>query len=546
MATASANMIGSSYFTAGNSSGERLTVVTFENPAGADISIDSIKLYLGTGSGDFTSDDDVYGSGAPILTNVKAYSIISSAVNVDNVIDPTGPEGGTYPNYNSPNWELYTFTFSNLVVAANNTVNFDILRPELGKCLVVSKSEFGPKRKATISYTVVNQNVTLSYNANGGGGAPASQILTSGVAGTISSTRPSRVNYEFLGWSTSPNATTATYQPGGSITITSNTTLYAVWLEKVTITFNSNGGDTTPASQTVPKNTVINLPPIGSVGHLKVRLQFDSNGGNPVPDMYVDETPLGWSTKGYGTDIDYNFGQSYTATSNTTLYCTWKNKIMTPNEWPTPTYTNATFQGWWSDAHGGDQLNNKNYEVLWPLTAYAKWNYKITYNFNGGSIDYNSYTGEIGSASPNKFDEKLYDTPYTIKSWFPVKLNQEFDGWRINGNTSTKYQPSQTYNISNAPATFTAAFNQKYYSVTFTDGYTGSVISELQIAAGNSVSSTQFPNPPTRPGYKFIGWLGDTTNIQSNTIISAMWELGIIWIYRKNKGGWIPYKPKEG
>lgn len=540
MPTISTEVLGAGYRATGGST----LVAQFYNSTGSEINIDSIIIPLGTGTGYFHTPDPLTGTGGAIQVYLTCAGTLSNTVSVTNTV---AAHADGYPTYSS--CINYRFAFSGITLEPGGTLNFYIKEPATqqggtGLVLVVKAypdgNDFG-----TIEYSEVNKDVTLSYNANGGGGAPASQILTSGVAGTISSTRPSRVNYEFLGWSTSPNATTATYQPGGSITITSNTTLYAVWLEKVTITFNSNGGDTTPASQTVPKNTVINLPPIGSVGHLKVRLQFDSNGGNPVPDMYVDETPLGWSTKGYGTDIDYNFGQSYTATSNTTLYCTWKNKIMTPNEWPTPTYTNATFQGWWSDAHGGDQLNNKNYEVLWPLTAYAKWNYKITYKFNGGSIDYDSYTGEIGPASSDKFDEKLYDTPYTIKSWFPVKLNQEFDGWRINGNTSTKYQPSQTYNISNAPATFTAAFNQKYYSVTFTDGYTGSVISELQIAAGNSVSLTQFPNPPTRPGYKFIGWLGDTTNIQSNTIISAMWELGIIWIYKKNKGGWIPYKPKE-
>lgn len=90
----------------------------------------------------------------------------------------------------------------------------------------------------TITYV---DRKTLTYNANGGTGAPeANTKVGSGVATTISSTKPTRTNYTFLGWSTSSTATTATYQPGDSITITSNTTLYAVWKKnQITVSFHT-------------------------------------------------------------------------------------------------------------------------------------------------------------------------------------------------------------------------------------------------------------------------------------------------------------------
>ena len=69
----------------------------------------------------------------------------------------------------------------------------------------------------------------ITYNANGGSGAPAAQTKTYGKTLTLSSTRPTRTNYNFLGWSTSSSATTAQYQPGGSFTTNATTTLYAVW-----------------------------------------------------------------------------------------------------------------------------------------------------------------------------------------------------------------------------------------------------------------------------------------------------------------------------
>ena len=78
----------------------------------------------------------------------------------------------------------------------------------------------------------------LYYNANGGSGAPPTQSSVSTTNSswtfTISSTEPTRSGYTFLGWSTSSTATSASYQPGDKIRLTSGSpkvTLYAVWEE---------------------------------------------------------------------------------------------------------------------------------------------------------------------------------------------------------------------------------------------------------------------------------------------------------------------------
>ena len=77
---------------------------------------------------------------------------------------------------------------------------------------------------------------TISYNANGGSGAPASQIKNHGTAITLSTTIPTRTDYIFLGWSTSSNATSATYKAGATYSAEGNQTLYAIWKSSV-ITF---------------------------------------------------------------------------------------------------------------------------------------------------------------------------------------------------------------------------------------------------------------------------------------------------------------------
>lgn len=68
----------------------------------------------------------------------------------------------------------------------------------------------------------------VSYNANGGSGAPAAQTKTYGVKLTLSSTVPTRTNYIFQGWATSASGAVA-YQPGGTYTANAAVTLYAIW-----------------------------------------------------------------------------------------------------------------------------------------------------------------------------------------------------------------------------------------------------------------------------------------------------------------------------
>ena len=88
----------------------------------------------------------------------------------------------------------------------------------------------GGSASVSISVSIpAKPSYTVSYNANGGSGAPSSQTKWYGTTLTLSSTAPKRTGYNFLGWSTSSTATTATYKAGGSYTSNSAATLYAVW-----------------------------------------------------------------------------------------------------------------------------------------------------------------------------------------------------------------------------------------------------------------------------------------------------------------------------
>ena len=82
---------------------------------------------------------------------------------------------------------------------------------------------------------------TITYNANGGSGAPSSQSYTydpnNDTVFYLSSTTPSRSGYTFLGWSLSNTATSASYSAGQrwGTHNANNYTLYAVWKKTVTV-----------------------------------------------------------------------------------------------------------------------------------------------------------------------------------------------------------------------------------------------------------------------------------------------------------------------
>ncbi len=98
------------------------------------------------------------------------------------------------------------------------------------------------------------QNITLNYDANEGIGAPdpETQKVEKGKSATftVSTQKPTRENYTFKGWSTNKNATTAEFIGGNSITISQNTTLYAVWEE------NNEPQPETPPAKPDPRPSV--------------------------------------------------------------------------------------------------------------------------------------------------------------------------------------------------------------------------------------------------------------------------------------------------
>lgn len=136
----------------------------------------------------------------------------------------TGSNTGTSP--------YYTFTVAsapNISKAGHTFLGWSTSSSATSATYVGGNSFTVTSSGTTTLYAVWKVNTyTVSYNANGGSGAPSSQTKTYNVSLPLSSTVPTRTGYLFQGWATSSTGAVA-YQPSGSYTANASVTLYAIW-----------------------------------------------------------------------------------------------------------------------------------------------------------------------------------------------------------------------------------------------------------------------------------------------------------------------------
>lgn len=164
----------------------------------------------------------------------------------------------------------------------------------------------GATMRASASYTIpALATYTITYNANGGSGAPSSQTKYYGINTTISTVVPTRTGYSFVGWGKSSTTTSVSYNPGGGCGENANITLYAIWKANTyAVSYNANGGSGAPSNQTKTYGVTLTL-----------------SSTVPTRTNYVFK---GWGTSASTTTVSYSAGGSYTANSAITLYAVWE------------------------------------------------------------------------------------------------------------------------------------------------------------------------------------------------------------------------------
>ena len=356
------------------------------------------------------------------------------------------------------------------------------------------------------------QTYTVSYNANGGYNAPASQTKVHGVTLALSSTIPYRFNYEFLGWSTSSSATTATYAAGGSYTGNSSVILYAVWKYKpatYTVGYDANGGTGAPGRQTKTYGVTLTLTTI-----------------QPTRKNYLF---LGWSKDRNATSARYSAGGSYTDNADVTLYAVWQYNPETytirydanggtgapASQTKTygvpltlsavkPTRTGYEFLGWSTDPTTmltnyapGERYTDEASVTLYAVWRYIPKTYEVKYDANGGGNTPASQT-------------KTEDVTLTLTSTIPTRYGYTFKGWATTSTATTAtYQAGGNY-TANEGVTLYAVWEINTYTVSFdANGGSDAPNPQKKTHGQNLILTVAIP---TRPNHVFLGWATDSTS----------------------------------
>lgn len=155
------------------------------------------------------------------INNVYSFSNLLSAYEINNADSATAAPLYFVTKYANGYWTGTAENSNAYAMILNNGFS--------------SQSEQAQTNKYFVRCLARGKTYELKYDANGGSGAPQAQkveeISTSTTKSfTISSTTPTRSGYQFKGWSTNENATSASYSASQNISIdTGTTTLYAVW-----------------------------------------------------------------------------------------------------------------------------------------------------------------------------------------------------------------------------------------------------------------------------------------------------------------------------
>lgn len=279
-----------------------------------------------------------------------------------------------------------------------------------GSSSVSGNVELVTSGTATLEVTTneTEYSYTLAYDKRGGTGTFDNQTgsntgTSPSYTFTIRSNIPTRTGYTFLGWSKSSTATSASYSPGGSITVTSSgtTTLYAVWkIKTYTVSYNANGGSGAPSSQTKTHGETLRL-----------------RTGTPTRSGYIFQ---GWATSSTGA-VAYQPDDEYTNDASVTLYAVWGAAASTVS------------------APNGTLNSSLTISITRSNTSYT---HDLSY----------SYGGQTGSIGENVGTSKSWLPPLSLASAFPNATSGVCTITCVTKNGSTTIGTSTTTCTLSIPA----------------------------------------------------------------------------------------------
>ena len=376
----------------------------------------------------------------------------------------------------------------------------DMAKIRLSNSSYALKLENNQIKLTQTSSGVTTFPVYLGYDANNGTNAPdgssAEIVAGNSATFTISDSVPTRTGYNFLGWATNKDATSAEYISGGSITISSNTTLYAVW--KKISTFETNEFTQPLAITGWTYGETANTPTaVAKYGTIKYTYSNTADG------TYTEEVPTNAGT--YYVKATVEETADYSGLESNAVEFTILPKTI-------------------------------NSAII--LTAPVKNKVPQT------EMETNEYTATV-AWSPEVTDKFGYSTVYTATITITPKANYTVKGIAENGYTVSG---AQTVTNEADSATITAVYaatgskssggsgRTKRYTVSFnTNG--GNKITSQTVAKDNSVKE---PTAPIKENFEFAGWYTDkelTTKYDFTEKVTKSFTLYAKWTEQKQENG---------
>ena len=460
-----------------------------------------LNTYIAPGktysAGDFTGLKNAFDAISTTITSGLSSGKVHDSL-PDGVTSSAIPNGTAGVNWDLKDFEkveekvgdttTYTYTkrYTVTIDPTQIQVNDGDYYPLNGRTFLTVKDSNGqdvqidfpiPAGKVTLpKYTY-----TLTYDANGGSGAPDNQEVkdtteTSNTF-TVSDQEPTREGYKFLGWATSSSATEATIKAGDEVIVTKdvpNKTIYAVWQQNkytYTLTYDANGGSGAPDKQEVKDTT-------------ETSNTFTVSNQEPTREGYKF---LGWSYSN-AEDAAVNVDETVTVTKDEpskTIYAVWQQN---------------------------------------------KYTYTLTYDANGGS------------GAPDK--QEVKDTTetsntFTVSNQEPTREGYKFLGWSYSNAEDAAVNVDETVTVTkDEPSkTIYAVWQEIKYTVTFNSNG-GSAVASQTVKYNEKATK---PTAPTKSGYTFAGWY--TEEQLTNTYDFGTLVTKDITLYAKWNTNYVPYYP---
>ena len=376
-----------------------------------------------------------------------------------------------------------------------------------------------PSNDVTLTATLEGVSYTVSYDANGGNNAPASQTKTHGVDLTLTSDIPTRTGYTFEKWTTNEDGTGDSYLAGTTYTANASVNLYAKWTPiTYTISYNLDGG---AVSGTNPTSYTIESEDITLINPTKTGFAFTgwtgSNGVTPEMTVVIPNGSTG--DKGYIANwavstftISFNANDGKTQKEILQHYNSGEPTKLRAN---TFTRTGYTFVEWNTEADGTgtSYADEATITITYDMTLYAQWTpqtgtgYTVYHYFeNLTDTDYTLYKTEnktgTTEATITLANEKIAIVGGTYKQGSLTEGGAVATTTTIAADGTTKIYLYYSRN------TYTLTLNK--------NSYVDSVSGAGTYKYGASVSIDATLGSATGYEYSFTNWTSSNTSLVPN------------------------------